>query len=103
MTRSRDLATTIAGNIFNHIEQERTLVRHNIEEVIHDGLLLGAAKEGLTPPQTGGAASRELLDAAIGLVRALLNDTTLVVATPNLVLRHIDDVRQALLNKGWRP
>lgn len=103
MTRSRDLATTIAGNIFNHIEQERTLVRHNIEEVIHDGLLLGAAKEGQEPAPIRDAASRELLDAAIATVRALMNDTTLFVSTPKVLLGHINHLRVVLLNEGWRP
>lgn len=101
MTTHRELAAQLAGNIFDHVEHERIFVRHRIEDVIHDGLLLGQAKQpgyGRLDP-----GYQQVLDEAAKLVRMFINDISLGGHTPSSVCRAIDQLYDALRKIGWRP
>lgn len=49
MTDKRALAAAITRAIFDHIERDRTLIMQNIEETVHDALLLDGAKQRGNP------------------------------------------------------
>jgi hypothetical protein len=104
MIPPRELAAQLAGSIFDHVERERTFVRHSIEEVLHDGLLLGQAKTAEAPaPMIGGAASQELRDAVIRMMDMIANDSQLYASMPAKIVAPVNEVCRALLRTGWQP
>jgi hypothetical protein len=48
MTQPRTLAAAIASRIFDRIERDKTLILQNIEDEIHDALVLDGAKDAET-------------------------------------------------------
>ncbi len=104
MIPPRELATQLAGSIFDHVERERTFVRHSIEEVLHDGILLGQAKTAEAPAlMIGGAASQELRDAVVRMMDLIAHDSLLYASMPSKVVAPLNDVYRALLHTGWHP
>lgn len=45
MTHSRKLAAKLSRDVVDHIESTKSIIVQNIEEVIHDALLLDGAKQ----------------------------------------------------------
>ncbi len=104
MIPPRELASQLAGSIFDHVERERTFMRHSIEEVLHDGILLGQAKTAEAPAlMIGGAASQELRDAVIDMMDLVAHDSALYASMPQKIFAPMNEVYRALLRTGWQP
>jgi hypothetical protein len=104
MSNPRDIAAQIAAAVFDHVERERTFVRHRIEDVICDALMLGRAKDSeASSPLIGGAASQELRDAVIRLMDLISQDSILYASMPAKVLSPLNEVYRTLQRTGWKP
>ena len=104
MIPPRELAAQLAGSLFDHVERERTFVRHSIEDVLHDALLLAQAKTAEAPAlMIGGAASQELRDAVVRLMDLIAHDSLLYASMPSKVVAPLNEVYRVLLRTGWHP
>lgn len=102
MTPSHALATRIAGELFDRIERDKTLLRSTLEEVIHDELLLFQARRGDAPaPEAGNGQA--VVEAAKIVVKSLVDDSALLAATPRGLLNKIENLYAALQKTGWHP
>jgi hypothetical protein len=102
MTRTTpDLGDTIAGSIFDHVERERALLRHDIARIINDGMTLHGAKNGGTLPMS--PEYQAVFNATAELCRLLLTDLSLAGSVPQPVIDKCDKIYRALRATGWKP
>jgi hypothetical protein len=94
---TRDLATKIAGEIFDRVERDRRLIRSDIEEVISDGLLLNAAK--------GGQAGEPdpVRRAAEALIRLVMREPDVTRNTHYKLDSALAELYRVLTAEGWKP
>lgn len=101
MTPAKEAAQKLAEQIFDRIENDRVLIRNRIEEICEDGLILYAAKNQQAALQQI-APRQEVMDAAIKLVKAAMDEPALYDKAPNKLKTLINELYSALLSAGWK-
>lgn len=101
MNPAKDAGAKLARQIFDRIDQDRTLILENIAEVCEDGLILFAAKSQ-QPVVQQIAPRQEVMDAAIKLIKAAMDEPALYDKAPSKLKTLINELYNALLKAGWK-